>query len=127
MEYVRTFVPVLAGQLGSLAAMGEIARTARLIGLHYFEETHGLVGGGDFPTYLANLLAAQGEEVALEGNAVYQEGWRLMRGIAFTHASTRGAALEAWAELWRGALAAYDRRLKLSLDVAGDKIRWTVS
>ena len=127
MEYVRSFMPALAEQLGSIAAMGEIARTARLIGLHYFEETHALVGGGDFAAYLGNMLAAQGEEVALEGNVVDQQGWHLMRGIAFEHAAARYAALEAWAELWRGTLAAYDRRLKLSMDVAGDKIRWTVS
>jgi len=127
MEYIRTFMPVLAEQLGSIAAIGEIARTARLIGLHYFEETHALVGGGDFAAYLGNMLAAQGEGVALEGNVVDQQGWRLMRGIAFPHAPARHAALEAWAELWRGALAAYDRRLTLSMDVAGDKIRWTVS
>ena len=73
------------------------------------------------------MLAAQGEEVALDGSVVHQQGWRLMRGIGFTHPAARYAALEAWAELWRGALAAYDRRLKLSMDVAGDKISWRVS
>ena len=127
MEYVRTFMPVLAEQLGSIAAMGEIARTARLIGLQYFEETHAQAGGGDFLAYLGNMLAAQGEEVALETDELKQHGWRLMRGISFAHATARHAALEAWAELWRGALAAFDRRLKLSMDVAGETITWKVS
>ena len=127
MEYVRTFMPVLTDQLGSIPAMGEIARTARLIGLHYFEETHALVGGDDFATYLAAMLAAQGEEVALEGSVVVQQGWRMMRGIAFTHASASHAALEAWAELWRGALAAFDRRQKLSFELSGETITWRIS
>jgi hypothetical protein len=30
----------------------------------------------------------------------------------------------AWSELWRGALGAFDRRLKLSIDVAGETITW---
>jgi hypothetical protein len=127
MEYVRTFMPVLTGQLGSIAAMGEIARTARLIGLHYFEETHAQVGGEDFGTYLARMLAAQGEDVALEANVLHQNDWRLMRGISLGHAAARHAALLAWAELWRGALAAYDRRLALSVTTAGDRITWSLS
>ncbi len=52
MEYVRTFMPVLAEQLGSMMAMAEIARTARLIGLQYFEETYAQVGAGSFIDYL---------------------------------------------------------------------------
>ena len=127
MEYVRTFIPVLAEQLGSIAAMGEIARTARLIGLHYFEETHAQVGGGEFTTYLGKMLAAQGEDVTLEGNVLRQRDWRLMRGIALGHAAARHSALLAWAELWHGALAAYDRRLELSIDVAGETITWKLS
>ena len=127
MQYVRTFMPVLTEQLGSIAAMGEIARTARLIGLHYFEETHAQVGGCDFAPYLARMLAAQGEDVALEGNVIHQNDWRLMRGIAFGHAAARHAALLAWAELWRGALAAYDRRLTLSVASAGDRITWSLT
>ncbi len=127
MEYVRTFMPVLAEQLGSIAAMGEIGRTARLIGLHYFEETYAQVGAGDFAAYLAAMLAAQGEEVTLGDKLVRQDGWRLMRGVSFTHAAARYAALEAWAELWRGALAAYDRRLKLSMDLSGEAVAWKIS
>src|SRR5688572_908132 len=127
MEYVRTFMPVLAEQLGSIAAMGEIARTARLIGLHYFEETHAQVGGSNFLEYMGNMLAAQGEDVTLEGNELHQHGWRLMRGIAFTHAAARYAALDAWAELWHGALAAFDRRQKLSMEPSGETITWRTS
>ena len=128
MEYVRTFMPVLNEQLGSIAAMGEIGRTARLIGLHYYEETQAQLGPGDFATYLARMLASQGEEVTLEANGreLHQHGWRLMRGVSFGHAAAWYNALLAWSELWQGALAAHDRRLKLSIDLAGERIIWKI-
>jgi hypothetical protein len=128
MEYVRTFMPVLAEQLGSIAAMGEIGRTARLIGMHYFEETYAQIAASDFGSYLGAMLAAQGEDVTLEDSATLrQRGWRLMRGISFGHASARDQALQAWAELWRGALAAYDRRMTLALEPSGDDVVWKLS
>jgi hypothetical protein len=127
MEYVRTFMPVLAEQLGSIAAMGEIGRTARLIGMHYFEETYAQIGALDFGTYLAQMLAAQGEEVAIDGNVIQQQGWRLMRGVSFAHAAARHSALAAWSELWHGALLAHDRRRHLAVELAGDCITWRIS
>jgi hypothetical protein len=129
MEYVRTFMAVLPEQLGSIMAMAEIARTARLIGLHYFEETYAQVGAATFSDYLAQVLAAQGEQIEIEANGatLHQQGWRLMRGVYFAHAPARDAALTAWGELWRGALAAYDRRLNLSMTQAGDRITWILS
>jgi hypothetical protein len=127
MEYVRTFMPVLAEQLGSMMAMAEIARTARLIGLHYFEETYAQVGAASFIDYLARVLAAQGEDVRFEADGLHQRGWRLMEGVYLGHAAARDSALMAWSELWRGALAAHDRRSNLSLARSGDDIVWRVS
>ena len=129
MEYVRTFMPVLAEQLGSLMAMAEIGRTARLIGLHYFDETFEQVGATDFGTYLGQILAAQGEQVTLDADrtTLHQDGWRLMRGVSFSHPQARIAAIAAWSELWRGALAAYDRRLHLSCETVGERLAWTIS
>jgi hypothetical protein len=45
-------------------------------------------------------------------------GWRLARGLE----PLDPAAFEAWTELWRGALAAHDRRLRLDAarEAAGD-------
>ena len=129
MEYVRTFMPVLAEQLGSIAAMGEIGRTARLIGMHYYEETLAQIGAQSFGTYLAGMLAAQGEEVMIEANGMElrQQGWRLMRGVSFGHPAAKYAALAAWSELWHGALLTHDRRLHLSMDFEGDIIKWKIS
>ena len=127
MEYVRTFMPVLTEQLGSIMAMGEIGRTARLIGMQYFDETCAQVGAGSFGSYLAAMLAAQGEQVSLDGATLHQDGWRLMRGVYFAHAVAREASLMAWSELWHGALLAHDRRRHLAVEVTGERITWTIS
>jgi hypothetical protein len=37
------------------------------------------------------------------------KGWRLARGLEPLHA----AGFDAWSQLWHGALAAHDRRLRL--------------
>jgi len=66
-----------------------------------------------FARYLATLLRAQGEEVAVETDggqaSVRLRGWRLTRALEPLHPD----AFEAWCELWHGALAVHDRRLRL--------------
>jgi hypothetical protein len=132
MEYVRSFVPVLVEQIGTAVAMAEIGRTARLIGLQYFDQTAaelGLAHGGGaaaFVDYLGRMLAAQGEQVSVDGATLRQHGWRLMRGVVFASEEARESALRAWSELWTGALAVYDRRLELTLEVDGDTATWQV-
>jgi hypothetical protein len=80
--------------------------TARLLGIEG-------VGPLPFVHYLAALARAQGEEVVVEAGSgrasVRLRGWRLTRGLE----PLDPAAFEAWCELWRGALAAHDRRLRL--------------
>src|SRR5262249_55750177 len=70
-------------------------------------------GPKSFARYLAALFQAQGEAVEVEedgrGTAVRLRGWRLARGLE----PVDPAAFEGWSELWRGALAAHDRRLGL--------------
>jgi hypothetical protein len=70
-------------------------------------------GPGPFARYLAALARAQGETVEVEdgtgGASVRLRGWRLARGLE----PLDPAAFDAWSELWRGALAAHDRRLRL--------------
>jgi hypothetical protein len=91
-----------------------------LIGMQYYDETARHLGIADsgpaaFARYLAALAAAQGEEVEVStepGRArVRQKGWRLARGLEPLDPS----AFDAWAELWHGALAAHDRRLRLAV------------
>jgi len=120
MEYVRTALPVLLGLLGPADTRRVLGHAARLIGMQYHDETARLLGIADsgpaaFARYLAALARAQGEEVEVStepGRArVRQKGWRLARGLE----PLDPAAFDAWAELWHGALAAHDRRLRLAV------------
>ncbi|MGH7367254.1 MAG: hypothetical protein ACREKQ_03510 [Candidatus Rokuibacteriota bacterium] len=120
MEYVRTSLPVLVDQLGPADTRRLLGHAARLIGMQYFDETARRLGiaGSDpatFARYFAALAAAQGEEVEVITGAgqarVRQKGWRLARGPA----PLDPAAFDAWSELWHGALAAFDRRLRLTV------------
>ena len=120
MEYVRTTLPVLLDLVGPADTRRLLGHAARLIGMQYHDETARLLGIASsgpaaFARYLAALAAAQGEEVEVSsepGRArVRQKGWRLARGLE----PLDPAAFDAWAELWHGALAAHDRRLRLAV------------
>jgi hypothetical protein len=133
MEYVRTTLPVLLDLLGPTDARGLLGHAARLVGMQYHDETARLLGiehtgAGAFARYLAALARAQGEEVAIEGDddraAVRLKGWRLVRGLE----PLDPAAFSAWCELWHGALAAHDRRLRLDVTrEPGGDVRFRVS
>ncbi len=118
MEYVRTTLPVALELLGPVDTRALLGRAARLIGMQLHDETARLLeiegrGPEPFARYLAALARAQGETVEVEAGSgrasVRLRGWRLARGLE----PLDPAAFEAWCELWRGALAAHDRRLRL--------------
>jgi hypothetical protein len=124
MEYVRSFLPVMQALFGAEDAAALVGRTARLIGLQFFEETAALVGETSFPRYLAAVQAAQGETVALrDERTVVQTGWRLMDGVAL---ADREGAFRAWNSLFEGALAAHDRAATLMTVRDGETITWAV-
>jgi hypothetical protein len=118
MEYVRTTLPVALALLGPDDTRALLGHAARLIGMQYHDETARLLeiadrGPEPFARYLAALAEAQGEAVEVTAGrgraSVRLRGWRLVRGLE----PLDPAAFEAWSELWRGALAAHDRRLRL--------------
>ena len=118
MEYVRTTLPVALALLGPDDTRALLGHAARLIGMQYHDETARLLeidgrGPEPFARYLAALAEAQGEAVEVTGGSgvasVRLRGWRLVRGLE----PLDRAAFEAWSELWRGALAAHDRSLRL--------------
>jgi len=118
MEYVRTTLPVALALLGPDDTRALLGHAARLIGMQYHDETARLLeidgrGPEPFARYLAALAEAQGEAVELTAGrgraSVRLRGWRLARGLE----PLDPAAFGAWSELWRGALAAHDRRLRL--------------
>jgi hypothetical protein len=126
MEYVRTMVPTLIDLLGGEAAGAEIIRTARLIGLQYYEETAktlDLLPNDGSPTVFAKLLfqllAAQGEsiicDVGTSGRArIEMQGWRLMEGVPLSKGD-RQIAFTAWNGLWHGAALAHNRFMNLQV------------
>ena len=118
MEYVRTTLPVVLALLGPDDTRALLGHAARLIGMQYHDETARLLeidgrGPEPFARYLAALAEAQGEAVEVTAGhgraSVRLRGWRLVRGLE----PLDPAAFEAWSELWRGALAAHDRSLRL--------------
>jgi len=122
MEYVRTLVPTLIELIGPEGMREELGRTARLVGLQFFEECAkrldlplGRPSPADFAGFLGRMLKAQGEDVTLgEKDAVVaQHGWKLMGGIDFINRDDASGAFKALNELWVGALAAYDRFMVL--------------
>jgi hypothetical protein len=131
MEYVRTALPVLLELLGPADTRRVLGHAARLIGMQYHDETARLLSIGEsgpaaFARYLAALAVAQGEEVEVStepGRArVRQKGWRLAHGLELDP-----AAFDAWAELWHGALAAHDRRLRLAATREGGAIDFLIT
>jgi hypothetical protein len=118
MEYVRTTLPVALALLGPDDTRALLGHAARLIGMQYHDETARLLeidgrGPEPFARYLAALAEAQGEAVEVTAGrgraSVRLRGWRLVRGLE----PLDPAAFEAWSDLWRGALAAHDRSLRL--------------
>ena len=129
MEYVRSLLPVTQEIFGAEEAERVVARTARLIGLQFYEETAAMLGiAGDsaevFVRYLSALAVAQGELAAVRGDTVTQENWRLMRGAALADGD---AAFRAWNALWEGALAAHNRFLRLKTERSGETIVWRIA
>jgi hypothetical protein len=81
MEYRATFMPVLAEQLGSMMAMAEIARTARLIGLHYFERRTRRSAPEASSTISRACSPRRARTSGSKPDGLQQRGWRLMEGV----------------------------------------------
>jgi hypothetical protein len=126
MEYVRSMLPSALALFGAADAGALIERTARLIGLQYYDETAPALGvtGNDaasFARLLGALAAAQGETIEVQGDTVVQHGHRLLYGV------TDDAALfDAWNALWEGMAAVHNRALTLTTQRRGDDIVWRI-
>jgi hypothetical protein len=123
MDYLRTALPAAIELFGPAEGAHLTGLAARLIGMHYHDRVvEMLVGAGhrdDFLGQLALLLAGQGDEVEIERRGedratgvVRQHGFRLMRGVE----RPADEVFTAWVELWRGVVAAHDRRLRLDVE-----------
>jgi hypothetical protein len=120
MDYLRTALPVAVELFGPAEGLHLTGLSARLIGMHYHDRVLEMVGGDrDFLGQLGMLLAGQGDDVEIETRGadgstgvVRQRGFRLMRGVD----QPPSEVVAAWAELWRGLVAAHDRRLRLDVE-----------
>jgi len=130
MEYVRSLLPSAREVLGEAEAIALVGRTARLIGLQYYDETAAALGiagndAGSFARLLAGLAMAQGETVEALDNGdaaiVVQTGHRLLYGV-----TGADALFGAWNALWEGMLAVHNRELKLATERRGDGIVWRI-
>ena len=127
-EYVRSLVPTLAALLGPDEAGLDLAHTARLIGLQFYEEAAALLdidsnSPADFAAFLGQLLAAQGEAAEIDRTAATVEvaGWRLMQGI-----EVAPPMFDALNAMWEGALAAHNRHLRLVCQRSDSGLAWRV-
>lgn len=123
MEYVRSLLPTMQELFGAEEGSALVARTARLIGLQFFEETFAITGADSFAAYLEAIQRAQGESIRRDGDTLMQESWRLVEGV--TLADPR-LAFAAWNALWEGALAAHDGDRILATDKSGEIVTWRV-
>ena len=129
MEYVRSLLPTTQELFGVEEAERLVVKTARLIGLQFYEETAamlGIAGDGaeDFARYLHMLALAQGERTKRTGATVTQQGWRLMDCVSCADAR---AAFAAWNALWEGAAAAHNRYLRLHTARSGETFTWKIA
>ena len=131
MEYVRSMLPTMLELFGAEEACGLVARTARLIGLQFYDEVAGLLGiasadAADFAELLGRLAAAQGEEVEISHDGaisiVRQKGWRLLKGVGAGE-----SMFPAWNALWEGALAVHNRDLTLTTERGEGAICWRIA
>lgn len=116
VEYLRSLVPTLTQLFGEQEMAAILGRTARLIGMQFYDDMASMLGIGErtpaaFLRLLCALLRASGETTDLSAGELKQTGWKIMDGI-----ETADAALNAWNELVVGMLSAHDRFLTLTMD-----------
>jgi len=120
MEYIASILPETVAVLGPAEGGHLGGFAARLVGMHYFDETARTLGGVEpgasgFAAYMARLGRGQGDDTeaiqAADGWMVRQSTWRLMEEREHLHP----AVFTAWSELWTGAALAHDRNLRIEL------------
>jgi hypothetical protein len=116
IEYLRSLVPTLTELFGEQEMAAILGRTARLIGMQFYDDMAAMLGVRErkpqaFLELLASLQRASGEEVEIDASAVRQSGWKTMAGI-----TVPAAALGAWNELVIGMLSVHDRFLNVIME-----------
>jgi len=131
LEYLRSLVPTLTELFGEQEMAAILGRTARLIGMQFYDDMAAMFGITEktsqaFIALLAGLLRASGEAIETGGSELRQSGWKAMDGIK----GVPSAALPAWNELLVGMLSVHDRFATLELEDRRDRdgvVVWRVA
>ena len=131
VEYLRSLVPTLTELAGEAEMATLLGRTARLIGMQFYDDMAAMLGVAgrapqDFVALAAALLRASGENVEAGETQFVQDGWKVMAGVD----GVPTAAFAAWNELLVGMLSVHDRFLTLHTDdrrTSDGRIVWKVS
>ena len=131
VEYLRSLVPTLTELAGEAEMATLLGRTARLIGMQFYDDMAAMLGIAgrtprDFVALVAALLRASGESIEAGEAEFSQHGWKVMAGVDGVPA----AAFAAWNEMLVGMLSVHDRFLTLRADdrrASDGRITWKVS
>jgi hypothetical protein len=135
VEFIRNALLQLEEVLGSDKAQELGGKSARLIGLQYFQETRELVEteDGDLDSaasYLQRMFQGMGDSVEIVSKSgsgqieLIHSGLRIVRDLK---GSQKELVLNCWQQLWVGAMSSFRQRKQLQCDFREDKIYWTLS
>jgi hypothetical protein len=130
LEYLRSLIPTLTGLFGEQEMAAILGRTARLIGMQFYDDMAAMLGIKEktpqaFVALTAGLLRASGETIEIRGDELWQTGWKAMDGIGVP-----ASALNAWNQILIGMLSVHDRFMTLAMDDRRDRdgaIVWRVA
>lgn len=122
MEYVRSAMQAAAAQWGAEEAGALLGLAARLTAMQHAQQTARALGATDGPGLLLALAEAQGDEAHRDGDVIRQPAAGLFRGL-----SLPAPLLQAWAELHRGALLAFDPFAALDFAASAEGFAWRLT
>ncbi len=134
VEYIRNGMRALALSIGRESALQLAKRAARLTGLQHYQIMRDAVDAidgdaNDAATFLVSMMEGMGDQCETERQRdgsvrIQQSGLRVARGL---DGGDRGVLLEAWIELWRGAIHSHRRFFDLQCSVEDDRLEWTIA
>jgi hypothetical protein len=122
MEYVRSVMQAAAAQWGPGEAGALLGLAARLTAMQHAHQAARALGATTGPSLLLALAAAQGDAARREGDVIHQPSAVLFRGLDLP-----APLLQAWAELHRGALLAFDPFATLDFRVTAEGFAWRLT
>lgn len=133
LDYIRNGLSELTNVIGLDQTLDLASRSARLIGLQYFQETASMIDATDgdlmdAANYLAIMLSGMGDEVEVQqteqGATILQKGIRVIRDLSVSEADL---VFDSWCELWQGTMGSQRILKNLRVDRQGNEVTWQLS